>query len=74
MAIYAKQGALELARVEKGWSCAELAREAGVSGPTVTRKEQGFPVSPATARKLANALEKPLVDLFDFRSRGRKEV
>ncbi|MGI1659410.1 MAG: helix-turn-helix transcriptional regulator [Desulfitobacterium sp.] len=74
MAIYAKKGTIELARAEKGWSCAELAREAGVSGPTVTRKEQGFPVSPATARKLADALEKPLVDLFEFRSRGRKEV
>lgn len=74
MAIYAKKGAIELARAEKGWSCAELARKAGVSGPTVTRKEQGFPVSPATARKLADALEKPLVDLFEFRTRSRKEV
>lgn len=64
MAIYAKKGALRLARVEKGWSCARLAREAGVAGATVTRKEKGLPVSPSTAKKLADALGRPITDLF----------
>lgn len=74
MAIYAKDRALEIARTEKGWSCAKLAREAGVAGPTVTRTEKGLPASPLTARKLAEALEKPLTDLFDFRPRDGEEV
>lgn len=74
MAIYAKDRVLEIARTEKGWSCAKLARMAGVAGPTATRIEKGLPASPETAKKLADALEKPLIDLFEFRSRGCKEV
>lgn len=43
-------------RLERGWSQDELAENAGVSRPTVSRVELGHEPSMRTARKLAAAL------------------
>jgi transcriptional regulator with XRE-family HTH domain len=44
------------ARLERGWSQSELAAEAGVSRPTVSRVELGDEPSMRTVRKLTAAL------------------
>lgn len=48
--------AVQAARLERGWSQSELAEEAGVSRPTVSRIELGEEPSMRTARRLAAAL------------------
>jgi transcriptional regulator with XRE-family HTH domain len=44
----------------KGWLPTDLAREAGVSGMTVTRFLRGDHRTPRTAKKLARALGRPV--------------
>lgn len=68
--IAAKIDALRTARINKGWSCARLAREAGVTGPTITRLESGKSASPETAKRLSDALGKSIVELFDINPGG----
>ncbi|WP_230117354.1 helix-turn-helix transcriptional regulator [Arthrobacter sp. Bi83] len=48
--------AIQAARLDRGWSQEQLAEEAGVSRPTVSRVELGDDPSMRTARKLAKAL------------------
>lgn len=48
-------------RLGKGWNYTDLAAEAGVSLPTVTRFFSGEHQSPSTAKKLALALGHPAV-------------
>lgn len=69
--ITAKTDALKIARIDKGWSCANLARVAGVTSPTVTRIEKGLSASPETAKKLADSLGKSISELFTI---GTKEA
>ncbi len=47
---------VQAARLERGWSQTELAREAGLSRPTVSRVERGGDPSMETTRRLAEAL------------------
>lgn len=47
---------VQAARLARGWSQSELAVEAGVSRPTVSRVELGDEPSMRTARKLTSAL------------------
>lgn len=47
---------VQTTRLECGWSQSELAAQAGVSRPTVSRIELGDEPSMRTARKLAAAL------------------
>lgn len=50
-------GTVILARGQKGWSQAHLAREIGTTGSVISRLESGdHQVSVATLRRLANAL------------------
>lgn len=52
------------ARVRAGLSMNALARAASVSAPTVFKAEHGRPITPATARKLREALGADFDDLF----------
>jgi transcriptional regulator with XRE-family HTH domain len=47
---------LKKARLTRGLSLAQLAKESGCSAPTIHAAEQGKAVSELTAFKLANAL------------------
>jgi transcriptional regulator with XRE-family HTH domain len=40
----------------RGWSHADLAKAANVSGPTVTAALAGHPVAPRTLKRIAEAL------------------
>lgn len=64
--ITAKIEALKVCRIEQGWNCADLARECGTTGTTVTRIEKGASTTPATAKRMADALKKPITDLFSI--------
>lgn len=48
---------VQAARLERGWSQTQLADQAGVSRPTVSRIELGEEPSMRTARRLMNALD-----------------
>ena len=64
--IMAKPGAITLARLEKGWSGRELTRRCGqLQYPTVWHAERGYPVSPNTARIIADAFQMRSTDLFE---------
>jgi len=43
-------------REGKGWTQAELATQAGVSFPTISRTENGHPISKASLRHICKAL------------------
>lgn len=64
--IMGRQGAIALARLEKGWSQRELARRCGsLPYPTVWAAERGYPVTPNTARIIAEAFHARSSDLFE---------
>lgn len=55
---------LQLARIEKGWSCAELSRKSGLSPQSISKIERGITVGPTAARKISEALNLPIGELF----------
>jgi len=64
--VKAKIEVLKAARLERGWSSSELAKRAGATNETVRRIERGCSAHPGTAKKLADVLEKPVMDLFSI--------
>ena len=48
---------VQTARLERGWSQTQLAEQAGISRPTISRIELGEEPSMRTARRLVNALD-----------------
>ncbi|WIV19544.1 helix-turn-helix transcriptional regulator [Paenibacillus polygoni] len=55
-------------RAEKGWTQEQLATKVGVSRQTIATLEKNkYNPSLILAFKIANALEKPLTDVFDYR-------
>jgi transcriptional regulator with XRE-family HTH domain len=62
--ITARREEMQRARIIKGWNYSKLGREAGVTGQTVGRIERGENVSPGTAKKIADALGRPVAELF----------
>ena len=57
--IKAKAEALRASRIERGWDMTKLAHEAKIS-----RVERGNSTSPSTAKKVADALGRPVAELF----------
>ena len=55
---------VRFARLEAGLSVCELAKMAGLSEKTIYNVERGNPFYPATARKLAIALDKKPVNFI----------
>lgn len=53
-------------RLEKEWTQARLAHEAGLNEKTIRRAEDGQPVWELTLARIANALGVPLSALGDF--------
>lgn len=57
--------ALKEMRRRKGWSQKDLARESGVGQDTISGIESGrYEARPSTLRKLADALDIEVADLF----------
>lgn len=60
--------AIKAARLERGWSLSELAKQVDVTKETVARIERGLSAYPATAKatakKVADALGRPVAELF----------
>ncbi len=63
---YADRTSVARLRLQKGWSQAELARQASTSQPYIARLERGQ-VDPqiSTVKKLARALDVPLTAIVD---------
>lgn len=55
---------LERARINKGHSIRGLARELGVSEPTIRRIEKGEPVRPESAKPVADYFGVQVTDLM----------
>lgn len=62
--IKAKAEALRTFRIERGWNMTRLAQEAKVTQATISRMERGSSTSPSTAKKVADALCRPVAELF----------
>lgn len=62
--IKAKAEALRTFRIERGWDMTRLAQEAKVTQATISRMERGSSISPSTAKKVADALCRPVAELF----------
>lgn len=73
--IIAKIEEMQRARISKGWSCARLGRESGVTAQSISRIEKGENAGPATAKKISDALGLPVNDLFKIeqKSKGKEE-
>lgn len=56
--------AIKAARLERGWSLSELAKQVDVTKETVARIERGLSTYPATAKKVADALGRPVAEPF----------
>lgn len=56
MGIVLSSARLEREMARRGWSHADLAKAANVSGPTVTAALAGHPVAPRTLKRIAEAL------------------
>ena len=56
--------AIKAVRLERGWSLSELAKQVDVTKETVARIERGRSAYPATAKKVADALGRPVAELF----------
>ena len=55
-------------RAERGWTQEELAKRVGVSRQTIATLEKNkYNPSLILAFKIANAFEKPLTEVFDYR-------
>ena len=59
-------------RIMNGWSQVELCRRAGVSHAIVCRAEKGRPMYAATVKKIADALECDIEDIFEIRIQETK--
>ena len=62
--IKAKAEALRASRIERGWDMTKLAHEAKVTQATISRVERGNSTSTSTAKKVADALGRPVAELF----------
>jgi putative transcriptional regulator len=59
---------LVIYRAEKGWTQEQLAKKVGVSRQTIATLEKNkYNPSLILAFKIANAFEKPLMDVFDYK-------
>ncbi|WP_140322025.1 helix-turn-helix transcriptional regulator [Oceanobacillus rekensis] len=59
---------LVIYRAEKGWTQEQLAKRVGVSRQTIATLEKNkYNPSLILAFKIANAFEKPLTDVFNYR-------
>jgi transcriptional regulator with XRE-family HTH domain len=65
MTISAKPG-LRMVAAENGMSINRLARETGITRVQLSRIASGENTSPGTAGKIAKALNRTVVDLFDI--------
>ncbi len=54
------------AKIKNGYSDRSLANEIGVSNSTISRIEKNKPISPATAKKVCNALKVNFDDIFQI--------
>lgn len=65
MTISANTKALKTALLEKGWSYTEFTEQADLSAVTVSKIVNGKSgVNPKTAKKMADALGRPVTELF----------
>ena len=64
MRIIAKSEEMQRARIAKGWNRVQLAGAAGVTAQSISRIEKGENAGPGTAKKIADALEISVNDLF----------
>jgi len=62
--IKAKITNLVMARASKGWSKTDLAKNAGVSSSLVSRVEKGGNTSAKAAKKIADALQVEISEVF----------
>jgi len=62
--IKAKVREMTVLRISKGWSMNELARKSKVAPSTIVKMNQGKSVSAKTAKKIADALEVEVKDIF----------
>lgn len=59
---------LVIYRAEKGWTQEQLAKKVGVSRQTIATLEKNkYNPSLILAFKIANAFEKSIIDVFDYR-------
>lgn len=65
--IVAKCEQFEVARIEQGLTKMQLAQAADVSPTTITRALNGEGVRAPVAKRLAAALEKPILEVFEIR-------
>lgn len=66
MNIVVHPGRLRLEMARRGWDGSTLAREAGVSAPTVGAALSGRPITPQSLTRIAQALARvPVVDVID---------
>lgn len=57
---------LRVERLEAGHSIRSLGRALGMSQETIARAEQGEPVSPQTAKRIADFFERRVSDIWDL--------
>ena len=62
--IKARTNDLVMARASKGWSQTELAKKAGVSSSIISRVEKGSNTSAKAAKKIADALQVEVSEIF----------
>ena len=66
--IKARTTDLVMARASNGWSQSDLAKKAGVSSSVVSRAENGISTSAKAAKKIADALEVKVAEIFTITS------
>ena len=54
----------QVIRIQEGYSISELAKKSNTPIATISRIEKGKPLSPKSAKKLCEALQKDFGDLF----------
>ena len=64
---------LIIARAEHGYTIKELSRTSGVPTATISRAENGQPLSVKSAGKLCRALNATFENLFEIENHGGKE-
>lgn len=65
MKVLAKD-ALIIARIKAEYTIKELSLESGVPSATISRAENGKPLSPKSARKLCKTLGREFCELFNI--------
>ena len=56
--------AIKAARLERGWSLSELAKQVNMTKGDRCANRAGCSAYPATAKKVADALGRPVAELF----------